>query len=67
MNCGISKSFLGKGRACMVTAFLVENKQIGLQKSKDAGAGITSVETVLFELLKDAQKEEFKEILNIVK
>jgi hypothetical protein len=51
----------------MVTAFLVENKQIGLQKSKDAGAGVTSVETVLFELLKDAQKEEFKEILNIVK
>lgn len=44
-----------------------ENKQIGLEKCKDAGTGITSVETVLFELLKDAQKEEFKEILNIVK
>ena len=50
-----------------VSSRTVENKQIGLQKSKDAGAGITSVETVLFELLKDAQKEEFKEILNIVK
>jgi nicotinamidase-related amidase len=50
-----------------VSSRTVENKQIGLQKSKDVGAGITSVETVLFELLKDAQKEEFKEILNIVK
>ena len=50
-----------------VSSRTVENKQIGLQKSKDAGAGITSVETVLFELLKDAQKKEFKEILNIVK
>ena len=50
-----------------VSSRTVENKQIGLQKSKDVGADITSVETVLFELLKDAQKEEFKEILNIVK
>ena len=50
-----------------VSSRTVENKIIGLQKSKDVGAGITSVETVLFELLKDAQKEEFKEILNIVK
>ncbi|MGD8519987.1 MAG: isochorismatase family protein [Desulfobacterales bacterium] len=50
-----------------VSSRTVENKQIGLQKSKDVGTGITSVETVLFELLKDAQKEEFKEILDIVK
>jgi len=50
-----------------VSSRTAENKQIGLQKSKDVGAGITSVETVLFELLKDAQKKEFKEILNIVK
>ena len=50
-----------------ISSRTLENKRIGIEKSKHAGAGITSVETVLFELLKDAQKEEFKEILNIVK
>ena len=44
-----------------------ENKQIGLEKCRDAGAIITSVETVLFELLKVAEGPKFKEILNIVK
>ena len=50
-----------------VSSRTAENKLIGLERSKAAGAGITSVETVLFELLKDAQRKEFKEILNIVK
>lgn len=50
-----------------VSSRTAENKVIGLERSKAAGAGITSVETVLFELLKDAQGKEFKEILNIVK
>ncbi len=44
-----------------------ENKQIGLEKMKDAGAGLTSVEMVLFELLKEADGPRFKEILGIVK
>jgi nicotinamidase-related amidase len=44
-----------------------ENKLIGLEKSKSVGAGITSTETVLFELLKDAKSEKFKEIIKIVK
>jgi len=46
------------------TAF---NKDIGLQLMKDAGASLTSVETVLCELLKRAQGEEFKEILKLIK
>ena len=50
-----------------ISSRTAENKQIGIQRSKDVGAGITSAETLLFELLKDAQKKEFKEILNIVK
>jgi nicotinamidase-related amidase len=45
----------------------IENKAVGLEKCKGAGAGVTSVETVLFELLKDAKKDKFKGILNIVK
>jgi nicotinamidase-related amidase len=44
-----------------------ENKLIGLEKSKFVGACLTSTETVLFELLKDAKSEKFKEISKIVK
>ena len=50
-----------------VSSRTAENKQIGLERSKAAGAGISSVETVLFEIVRDAQRKEFKEILNIVK
>ena len=50
-----------------VSSRTAENKQIGLERSKAAGAGITSVETVLFEIVKDAQSKAFKDILNIVK
>ncbi len=45
----------------------VEDKQIGLQKMRDSGISLTSVETALFELLKIAEGEPFKEILKIVK
>lgn len=44
-----------------------ENKHIGLQKCKEAGAGLTSTETVLFELLKEAGGSRFKEISRLVK
>jgi nicotinamidase-related amidase len=44
-----------------------ENKKIGIKKSRQAGAEITSVETALFEMLGDAKRKEFKEILKIVK
>ena len=44
-----------------------QNKEIGLAKMMHAGAAITSVETVLFELLSVASGPEFKEILKIVK
>lgn len=44
-----------------------ENKQVGLARIAGAGAGVTSVETALFELLKVAEGPRFKEILRIVK
>ena len=44
----------------------VENKEIGLQRMRDSGVSLTSVETALFELLKVAEGEQFKEILKIV-
>ncbi len=43
------------------------NKEIALQRMRDSGIGTTSVETVLFELLKTAEGKEFKEILKLVK
>ncbi len=45
----------------------LENKEIGFQKMRDCGVRLTSVETALFELLKVAEGEQFKEILKIVK
>lgn len=45
----------------------IENKKIGLKKMRDAGVGVTSVETALFELLKVAEGERFRKILKIVK
>jgi nicotinamidase-related amidase len=44
-----------------------QNREIGLQKARHAGASLTSVETVLFELLGVAEGPKFKEILQIVK
>ncbi|GAK52647.1 isochorismatase hydrolase [Candidatus Moduliflexus flocculans] len=44
-----------------------ENKQIGLTRIQQAGGGITSVEMALFELLKVAEGQRFKDILRIIK
>ncbi len=43
------------------------NKEIGLQRMRDSGVGLTSVETALFELLKVAEGEQFREVLKILK
>ena len=50
-----------------VSSRTLQNKEIGLQKIKDAGGAWTSVETVLFELLKTANGAKFREILKIIK
>jgi nicotinamidase-related amidase len=50
-----------------VSSRTAENKAIGLQKMRDAGASITSVETALFELLRAAEGPAFKQIIGIVK
>ncbi len=44
-----------------------ENRRIGIERAKEAGARITSVETVLFELMGSADHPAFREILKIVK
>lgn len=43
------------------------NKAIGLERCKELGASLTSAETALFELLKTADGEKFKQMLKVVK
>jgi nicotinamidase-related amidase len=43
------------------------NRDLGLHKMEHSGAVITSVETALFELLREAGTPEFKEIQKLVK
>ena len=63
----ITASYRPQIVADAVSSRTAENKQIGLEKCKSAGAEITSVETVLFELLDVAEGETFKKILDIVR
>jgi nicotinamidase-related amidase len=44
-----------------------ENRQVGIDAIKSAGAHITSTEMVLFELLRTAADPKFKDIFKIVK
>jgi nicotinamidase-related amidase len=44
-----------------------ENWHVGLELMKDAGAVITSTETIIFQILKRAGTKEFKEMLRIIK
>jgi nicotinamidase-related amidase len=43
------------------------NREIGLKMMRDAGGKLTCTEAVLFELLKTAAHEKFKDIFRIVK
>ena len=44
-----------------------DNRRLGLQRMRDAGAIVVSTEMILFELLERAGTDEFKEILRLVK
>jgi len=50
-----------------VSARTVENTQLGLTRIQQAGGMMTSVEMALFELLKVAEGQAFKDILRIIK
>ncbi|UFJ39574.1 hydrolase [Brevibacillus humidisoli] len=43
------------------------NKQIGIEKMRTSGVAITCLETALYELLRVARGEAFKQILKLVK
>ncbi len=50
-----------------VSSRTAKNREIGISKMISAGAFLTSTETVLFELLKTARSDKFKDIFRIVK
>jgi nicotinamidase-related amidase len=50
-----------------VTSRTAENRDLGLRKMERSGAVLTSVETALFELLREAGTPEFKEIQRLIK
>lgn len=50
-----------------VSSRIEYNYHLGVERIKDAGAHLTSVEMCLFELLRVAEGEQFKKIINIVK
>jgi len=50
-----------------VSSRTAENRQIGLERMAVDGANLSSVEMLLFELLKDAKHPKFKQIARLVK
>jgi nicotinamidase-related amidase len=50
-----------------ISSRTLENRQIGFDMMSQAGAHLTSTEAVLFELLRVAEGEKFREIRDIVK
>lgn len=50
-----------------ITARTEHNKEIGLAKMQQAGALPSSVETALFELMRDAKHEQFKAVQKLIK
>jgi isochorismate hydrolase len=50
-----------------VSSRTVENQRIGIEKVRQAGGLITSMETALLEMLQEAGTADFREILQIIK
>ena len=50
-----------------VSSRTAENRQIGIERMLALGAELTSVEMVLFELIRSAEHPNFKEISQIIK
>lgn len=45
----------------------IENKQVGIEMMRNKGACITNVESLLFELQREAQGERFKALIKLIK
>jgi nicotinamidase-related amidase len=53
--------------ADVVSSRTAENRNIGFERCREAGSSITSVETALFEMLRAAKGDKFKQMLKVVK
>ena len=63
----LSRGFEVQVLADCVSSRTPANRDVGLEKCRQLGAGITSVETALFEMLGAAQGDKFKRMLKVVK
>jgi len=50
-----------------VSSRTLENKEIGLKRLVQSGGQITSVEMILFELMREARGDKFKQIVKLIK
>ena len=50
-----------------VSSRVIENKQIGLARMKQEGALLSSVEMALFEMLRQAEGDSFRQIVRLLK
>ena len=67
-----ARDLLAQGKGVQVVADCVssrtaENRQVGLERIAQEGGKVTSVEMVLFEMLKEAEGAAFRDVLGIVK
>ncbi len=63
----IARGYRPQVVADAVSSRRAEDRAVGLEKARAAGAEVTSVETALFEMLRDAADPAFQQILQIVK
>ncbi|SON51824.1 hydrolase [Vibrio tapetis] len=50
-----------------VSSRTLDNKEIGINRLRDSGVEITSLEMCLYELVKDCRSSEFKQILQLIR
>ena len=63
----LSRGFAVDVVADAVSSRTAFNRRVGLERCRAAGAGVTSVETALFELLGSAEDAAFKAVAKIIK
>ncbi len=63
----INQGYQVQVAADCVSSRTKENKDIGLQRLVQSGGQITSVEMILFELMKEARGDEFKQMVKLIK
>jgi len=49
------------------SSYRIADRETAIERMRDAGAWISTTESVIYELMEDAQRPEFKQILQIIK